>query len=213
MQILGIIGPVASGKTTLANVLQKQLKARVFNADKFVHQLYESSLSVVHAVSLIVPESLVAAKLISLDSQKTKLIIDRKILLNHILKDSSILPKIEAIVHPLVIKELKTFVKSALRNNIALLILDIPLLYKIKADQFCHIILEVKVNNIILGQRLTKRYGNINSFLPILLPAEAALKAIRKLTYSKKVIQINSGLEKRNLYLQALKALSSDHET
>jgi len=181
MKIIGIVGNIASGKTFFANILKLYFNAYVFNADKFVHHLYFKNKKVINEIAKIAPGCMVNQS------------VNRKILLNLILQDYSILKKVEEVVHPLVIKELYKLKKLYTRNRLKILVLDIPLLYKINADLICDRVFYIKLNKVIHSSFLKKR----PIFQGFLLESKRLKRSIHN-----KVIKIQSGIGPQDLIKQ-----------
>ena len=94
--IIGITGSIPSGKTTAANLMARK-KYPLFSADKVVKSLYKKKF---FTNILIKKFKLNQSKNIK---QQIKLILKKNI------KD---LNKLESIIHPLVRKEMKIFLKK-----------------------------------------------------------------------------------------------------
>ena len=186
MKTIGITGRIASGKTLVANLLRYHCKGKIFNADKFVHRLYKYDQHVIQQIRRIAPGSFINSE------------INRKILSKYISEDHTILHQIEQIVHPIVKQEVVKLYKLYLRNKIHLFVVDIPLLYKIGANELCDEILHISVNNIIWKNRIKKRYGSVNYYL-------SRVNNISEKNH--KIKYIKSGIEKRNLCCQIMPLL------
>ena len=96
MKIIGITGSIASGKTTVANLMSEK-KYPLFSADKVVSNLYKQKKFI---KSIVKTFELNNSRKIK---EKIKLILK---------KNNKNLYKLEAIIHPLVRKEMKTFLKK-----------------------------------------------------------------------------------------------------
>ena len=90
--LLGLTGNIASGKTTVGQMLLELGAARYIDADQVVHQLYEPGQSIYTGVvaafgnEILTPEGA----------------IDRRALGNIVFNDAEALRRLEAIVHPAV---------------------------------------------------------------------------------------------------------------
>ena len=96
MSIIGITGSIASGKTTAANLMAGK-KYPLFNADKVVSNLYKDK------------------KFIKILTKKFKLNKNKKIkeqIKLIIKKNKKKIFKLEKIIHPLVRRKMKTFLKK-----------------------------------------------------------------------------------------------------
>ena len=98
---IGITGSIASGKTTASKFISRG-KGPLFSADKIVKKLYSKTFF----------KKLLAKKLkIEFNSEF------KKIIKNKILREKEILNKIEKIIHPMVRKEMFTFLKRIKIKN------------------------------------------------------------------------------------------------
>jgi dephospho-CoA kinase len=183
VKVIGITGKIASGKNLLSSLINYNFKCKIFDADKIVHELYAKDYKVINEIKNIAPESFLDEK------------IDRKILLLKIFNEYSILDKIEKIVHPVVLEKLCSFLKTCRRNQIELVILNIPLLFEISADVFCEKILILDVSKVVFKNRLKDRYGNTNKFL-------YKSRKTQNITSKNKFYYIKSGIERINLLRQ-----------
>ena len=96
MKKIGITGSLASGKTTASKILSFK-KGPLFSADYFVKKLYKKNY-----FKKIISKSF---KIKNNSNQKKKI---AKIILN----DKSKMKKLEKIVHPLVRKEMRNFIRK-----------------------------------------------------------------------------------------------------
>ena len=92
---IGITGSLASGKTTVSEIISKQ-RGSVFSADKTVKELYKKK---------VVKKKILKALNLSKSNNLKKVIKDK------ISKNKEILKKLENILHPLVRKQMLIFFK------------------------------------------------------------------------------------------------------
>ena len=119
MIVLGLTGSVAMGKTATAKMFAEE-GIPVFDADAAVHRIYEREA--VPLVEAEFPGVTVGGR------------IDRERLASKVLNDPAALKKLEAIVHPLVRKAQQEFRAQAKKNNAAIVLVDIPLLFETGGD-------------------------------------------------------------------------------
>ena len=129
MIIIGITGSIGMGKTTISNML-RILKIPVFDSDKKVKEILEKNLDIIEEISKIWPET------VSINQKQKK--INKKILSNIIFESNKQRKKLERIIHPLVKKERKSFLKKY--EKYFIVGLDIPLLYETGMDKGCNYI-------------------------------------------------------------------------
>ena len=145
MMIVGLTGSIAMGKTEVAKVIS-QLGIPVFDADKEVHKLYDSS----EGVSLLqdqVPEAIVENR------------VDRQKLSSLVLHDPQRLTQLETIVHAEVAKRRDKFLKEAKRANHQIVVLDIPLLFEKNLEVHTDITVVVSAPENLQHSRALARPG------------------------------------------------------
>ena len=99
---IGITGSLASGKTTVSKILSSR-KGPLFSADAVVKKLYSKKNF----------KNLISNKF------KIKNISNiKKIFKEKILKNKSNIVKLEKVIHPLVRKEMKSFIKKNSKGNL-----------------------------------------------------------------------------------------------
>lgn len=139
--IIGITGGIASGKSTVSNLL-KQHGFEVIDADQISYN------------ALTIDENCINKVLELFDCADDQNNIDRKKLGNIIFNDEIKQKQLEAIVHPYVINQIKEGIKKS-ENEI--IFLDIPLLYEANLDSLCDYVVVVYVNKDTQLERLLKR--------------------------------------------------------
>ena len=109
--LLGLTGNIASGKTTVGQMLLELGAARYIDADQVVHQLYEPGQSIYAGVvaafgnEILTPEGA----------------IDRRRLGNIVFNDAEALRRLEAIVHPAVAGAVLAEIQTAAPDDILIL--------------------------------------------------------------------------------------------
>ncbi len=144
MRIIGITGTIASGKTTVAQLMAGK-KYPLFSADKSVLNLYKKN-------------SFKKMLIKKFKLSKNKKIKDQiKLILK---KNKKNLYKLEKMIHPVVRKEMKIFLKK--KNK--LLFLEIPLLIESRLKKYFDKVIFVDTNKKIRLRRYLKRSGNKKTF-------------------------------------------------
>ena len=141
---LGLTGSIGMGKSTIANQFLR-LGFRVFDADKEVHRLYSKDGKAVEPMAALYPDVIVDGT------------VDRSRLMEKIMKEPTVLKKVEAIVHPLVIDGRREFFAQAHRDGEFLVVYDIPLLFENRSQYDLDYILVVSASPETQRQRVLSR--------------------------------------------------------
>lgn len=146
MLILGLTGGIGMGKSTAASILAG-FGLPVHNADQVVHGLLQKGGKAVKPIAKIFPEVLKGGA------------IDRAALGRLVFHHPVRLKKLEKILHPLVVRDEKLFLKEARRAKVAAVVLEIPLLFETKADRRCDVVLCVTAPRPVQKARVLQRQG------------------------------------------------------
>ncbi len=146
MIIIGITGSIGMGKTTVSNML-RILKIPVFDSDKKVKEILEKNSYIIDKISKLWPES------VSLNQKQKK--VNKRILSNKIFESKKERKKLERIIHPIVKKERKSFLKKF--EKYFIVGLDIPLLYETGMNKECDYIFLVHTSKKIQKKRVLMR--------------------------------------------------------
>ena len=144
MKIIGITGSIASGKTTVAQ-LMAGTKYPLFSADKIVSRLYKKKIF-----------SKILIKKFNL--KNTYKVKDQ---IKLILKKNNNLHKLESVIHPFVRKEMIAFLKK--KNK--MLFLEIPLLLESKLNKYFDKLIFVGANKNLRLERYLKKQGDKKIFI------------------------------------------------
>lgn len=143
--IIGILGGIASGKSTVAAEFAK-LGCKVINADKIAHELLEKDAVKRQVVAVLGPSILDA-----------KGRIDRKRLADIVFADSRKLSSLNLIVHPLVLERAEQQIERYSRQNQVLaIVLDMPLLAEVDWAKRCDRLVFVRCSKRIRAERAKK---------------------------------------------------------
>ena len=139
--IIGLTGAMGAGKSTAAQMLLK-MGLPVFDADAEVHDLMKNN------------KELKAVFQSEIKGSVGENGIDRAVL-SRLIGEGKITPeKIENLIYPFLIKELKNFLES---NDPA--VLDVPLLFEAGWDKYCDKIVFLTAASETLRQRVFARPG------------------------------------------------------
>lgn len=134
------------GKSTASNMLLR-LGVPVCDADALTHQFMAPNGAATGQIKKIFPGTIKRGK------------IDRQILGKLVLKDRSLLHKLEEIIHPMVWEAQETFLRDCSRNRYSIAALDIPLLFENGADKRCDLTAVVTAPEFLQKQRVLNRSG------------------------------------------------------
>ena len=115
MKVIGLTGSFGTGKTFVASIF-RELGARVIDADKIAHKAIRKGTP---AYKRIV--KLFGKKILNKDSE-----IKRSELGHIVFSNKALLRKLNDIVHPYVVKEIKRYIRSAGKMDVV--VVDAPLL-------------------------------------------------------------------------------------
>src|SRR5487761_1190130 len=124
MKILGLTGGIGMGKSTAAALLT-DLGVPVYDADRAVHALLAPGGAAVKAVARAFPAA------------KAGKGVSRPKLGKLVFGKAGALRRLEAILHPLVRRQEKAFLRRMRARRAPLVVLDIPLLYETGAERRC----------------------------------------------------------------------------
>lgn len=145
MQIIGLTGSIASGKSTAADIL-RQMGYLLHDADKTVHWLLgphgpaladiarEFKMDIVPEVGVNRPE---LGRIIFQEPEKRA--------------------ALEAILHPMVADDRASFLKQARRSGARSVILDVPLLFETGTDETCDYIITLWAPEFLQIERALAR--------------------------------------------------------
>lgn len=116
-KIIGLTGGIASGKSTVSNILRKK-GYKIIDADIIAREIVEVGEPAYKEIVKFFSKSI-------LNKDKT---INREKLGNIVFSDKNLLTKLNNITHPYIYKSIKNYIKRYCSNNI--LFLDIALLFE-----------------------------------------------------------------------------------
>ena len=173
MTKIGITGSIASGKSTFAKMLAGK-KYPLFNADLVVAKLYKEQ----SFIKTITREFKLNSK--SKIKKQIKHLIQRK---------RNNFKKLEKIIHPLVRKKMKIFLKKKKK----IIVLEIPLLIENKLIKYFDVIIFIGASKKKRMQRYISNRGTKNTFK---LLDNRQLKSSKKIIYADHVVNNIYSLKK-----------------
>ena len=144
MLVIGLTGSIGMGKSAAAQYFRKR-GVPVCDADAEVHRLYEAEA--VPAVAAAFPKAVRGCK------------VDRALLAQEVAGSPQKLKRLEAIVHPMVVKAEIDFLREAEKQGAALAVLEIPLLFETDAHSRVDVTVVVSAPEEVQKARVLARPG------------------------------------------------------
>lgn len=146
MQILGLTGGVASGKSTACQIF-KENNVPVIDCDALVHKVQSENAELVATLKQWVP-----------DAYETGT-INRHILSHHVMNDLDLLKRVEHLTIPYVLAEIKGLIEKYKHQGQPVIVLDAPLLFETNLHELCQKTICVYVSEEVQKQRFLARSG------------------------------------------------------
>ena len=146
MKIVGLTGSIGMGKTTAAAMF-RALGAPVQDADAVVHDLLRRDRAVIARVAAAFPGAAAGER------------IDRAVLGEKVFGKPDEIARLEAILHPMVRRERKKFLRRCRMRGTPVCVLDIPLLFETGADAECDVTVVAAAPPFVQTARVLKRPG------------------------------------------------------
>ena len=115
--LLGLTGSMGMGKSSTAQLFADR-GCKIWDADSTVHRAYSKNGVAVAGITKIAPSAISHA---AVDRAKLRALISQ---------DANLLPKLDAIIHPLVKADRESFIAKNLKS---ILVFDIPLLFELNS--------------------------------------------------------------------------------
>ncbi len=187
MVIVGLTGSIGMGKSTAAKML-RQMGVPVYDADAAVHALQAPGGVALPPIEAAFPGVVKNG------------VLDRQALGARVFGNKEALRRLEAIVHPLVARRQRAFLKRAAQHGAALVVLDIPLLFEGRGERRVDATLVVTAPSFLQRRRVMARPGmTLEKFAGILRQQVPDSLKCRKATV---VIPTGLGLAPTRVALQ-----------
>lgn len=146
MWIIGITGGIGAGKSFLSKSFVS-LGVPVHSSDKCIHLLLGHDVEIQKRIKARWPKAFIKGK------------IDRKILGDLVLSSPSDLRNLEEILYPNLLKSQKEFLKRNQAQGKNVVALDIPLLFEVELDRYCHFVVLASTPLFLRKKRVLERKG------------------------------------------------------
>lgn len=148
MKIIGLTGGIASGKSTVSEMI-RQMGIPVICADRLAHKVMEPGKPASKEIA-----AFFGPKVLFPDET-----IHRALLASIVFSSPLKRKKLNSIVHPHVISEMKREIKKLKKKKKEIVVLDIPLLFEERLQKLCDDIVVVYAPERVMAERLKKREG------------------------------------------------------
>ncbi len=185
-KVIGIAGGVGSGKSTVLNILRQKHDAVVCMADELGHEVMRPGTAGYERIRQTFGEAI-----LSPGGE-----VDRERLARQVYCDPDQLGRLNAIVHPLVLSEIRRRISG--RDHRRLFILETALLFETGCDQLCDEVWGVVTEDEIRIQRLMDSRGYTREKSESIMRNQHSNTALRSLC---KRVLVNDG-ELRDLEAQ-----------
>ncbi len=146
MILVGLTGSIGTGKSTTA-ALFAECGAPVFDADAVVRALYAPDGDATAVIAEHFPDCV--------DENG----VDRNALRARVQDDPSAFALLETLVHPLVGRRRRSFLRRAQRRGAPFVVLDVPLLFETGGDESVDVIVVVSAPADVQRERVLARPG------------------------------------------------------
>lgn len=154
--LVGLTGSIGMGKTETAKMFAR-LGVPVYDADAAVHRLYEPDGAAVAPIGKAFPGTVIDGR------------VDRAELTRRVTDDRNAFQTLEAIVHPLVGLQQRTFLEHAAERGAELVVLDIPLLFETGGHARVDAVVVVSAPHDVQRARVLQRPGMTPDKLDLIL--------------------------------------------
>ena len=151
-RVIGLTGSIGMGKSTAAAML-RQAGLAVFDADAEVHRMMARGGAAVAAVGAAFPGAVCGGA------------VNRRALGDRVFADTAELRRLERIVHPLVGRAERAFLRRAGRERRRAVVRDVPLLFETGGEKRCDWTVVVSAPARVQAARVLARPGVTRALL------------------------------------------------
>lgn len=175
MPAIGITGGVATGKSSFVRALLEHLPARLFDADRCVHELLATDAGLLAEIRAVF-----GSQVFTPDGE-----LDRAALREIVFPDPAARQTLESLIHPRVRAVWQPQAQAA-RSSARLHLFDIPLLYETGIEREFDRVLVIACSPEVQRQRLRTNRGLATDLIESIIAAQSDLLA--KVTRADHVI-------------------------
>lgn len=147
MQVIGLTGGIATGKTTVTQLFEKK-RVKIIDADKIYKNLLKNNKIMYNEIVQNFGQEIVS------DGQ-----IDRQKLGRIIFSDPIKRDLLNHTTHPFVLEEIKDMLNTYRKRRVKMVVIDIPLLYETHLEHWVDLVILVYAPKAVQIRRLMERDG------------------------------------------------------
>jgi len=145
--VVGVTGAVASGKTTVAQMLAEIVGGRIISADDIGHELLASDAEIKQQVIERWPDACAGGE------------VSRQRLARIVFDSPGELAELNRIIHPRILERIREEIDTAVKESPAWVVLDAALLFETGLDKACDVRIFVETTSSIRAQRVKQWRG------------------------------------------------------
>jgi len=180
MFLLGLTGSIGMGKSETARIFRR-LGVPVYDADAAVHALYAKGGMAVPLIETSFPGSTAGGA------------VDRARLSQMVVNNVAAMQRLEEIVHPLVNRMEKEFLRQQFGRGAPIVVLDIPLLYEAHREDSVDAVAVVSASADVQRARVAARPGMTDEKLAAVLARQ--IPDVEKRARADFVIETGQGID------------------
>lgn len=174
---IAITGGIATGKTTLLQILKK-LGFPALSCDEIVDNLYQRKDIQKKIIELLGKEVL---------SKDRFRFINKKVILKKIITSPPFKQKLEELLHPEVLRELRNFFEELEKRGERLAFVEVPLLFEVNWEKYFDEIWVITCSEAIQKERICNlRNADLINLLKFQLPLKEKEKRAHRVFSSEK---------------------------
>jgi len=149
MRLVGVTGGIGAGKSTVAHLFE-ELGAEVIHVDDLAHEFLSSGTDVHEELVRVF-----GADILGPDGE-----IERSKLAEKSFRDEESVEKLNSIVHPRLLKKLRSIIEAARKREDGVLIVDAALLFEWKMEDLFDVTIDVEAEKEVRLRRASERMSS-----------------------------------------------------